>query len=111
MGTVIEFPGNDVRREKEFREMLDVIKFPSESLRQCVKDNVGPVLVKYQKLPEHSFPIEFPAGVSEEDGRNIALLIQEEIKKYAWKVQQPLLLEICRLYVELCKTSEKKVST
>lgn len=111
MGVVIEFPGNDAHREKEFREMLDAVKFPSASLRQCVKDNVARMLVKYQKLPELSFRVEFPAGISEEDGKKIGLLIQEEIKKYVGKAQQPLLLEICRLHVELCKINENNGST
>lgn len=108
MGTVIEFPGNDERREKEYRELIDKgLNTQNESLRSCVKDNVAPVLVKYSKLPPHSFTLELPTSLSIAETDALTNKIQEEVKKYVSKIQQPMLLEICQLYVALCKHEQK----
>lgn len=108
MGTVIEFPGNDERREKEYRELLDKgLNIQNESLRKCVKDNVASVLVKYSKLPTHTFSLELPTDLSATDTDVLTSKIQEEVKKYVSKIQQPMLVEICQLYVTLCKYEQK----
>ncbi len=108
MGTIIEFPGNDERREKEYRELLDKdLNIQNESLRECVKDNVASVLVKYSKLPTHTFSLELPPGFSAADTEKLVSKIQEEVKKYASKIQQSMLLEICQLYVALCKYEQR----
>ena len=108
MGTVIGFPGNDERREKEYSELLDEeLNIQNESLRKCVSANVAPVLAKYSKLPIHTFSLELPSGLSAADTDMLANKIQEEVKKYVSKIQQPMILEICQLYVALCKHEQK----
>lgn len=104
MGTIIEFPGNDARREKEYREILESgLNIQSESLSECVKSNVAAVLVKYSKLPNHSFTLELPASLSAAENDILVNKIQEEVKNYASKIQKEMLLEIIKLHVSLCK--------
>ncbi len=108
MGLVIQFPGNEARREKEFQELLlNGLNDSPESLRQYVKDNVVPMLLKYNKLPNHTFTLALPSNVSDDDQKMIALTIQEEVKKYVQKIQQPILLEMCQLHVALWKAQQK----
>jgi len=107
MGTVIEFPSDDKQLEKNFREILDRVEYPTEELRKCIKDNLVPLLIKYSKQTRHSFLLELPPGVSEAEGNRIAEKIQEEIKKYVANVQQEMFLDICLLYVKLCKSELK----
>ena len=107
MGTVIEFPSDDKRLEKNFRDILNTIEYPTEELKKCVTDNLVPLLIKYTKQTRHSFPLELPPSVSEAEGERIAEKIEEEIKKYVSKVQQEMFLDICILYVKLCKSELK----
>ena len=108
MGTIIEFPGNDERREREYRELLDEgLNIPNESLRKCIKENVASVLAKHSKLPSHTFSLDLPPGLTTTDTDKLARKIQEEVQKYASKIQQPLIFEICQLHVELCKHEQK----
>ena len=107
MGTVIEFPRDDKRLEKEFRETLDTVEYLTEELKKCVTDSLVPLLIKYSKHSRHSFPLELPLSVSEAEGNRIAEKIQEEIKKCVAKVQQEMFLDICLLYVKLCKSELK----
>ena len=107
MGTVIEFPGDDKRLEKKFRETLDTVEYPNEDLRKCVTDSLVPLLIKYTKQSRHSFSLELPPSVSETEGKKIVEKIQEEIIKYVTKVQQEMFLDICILYVKLCKLELK----
>ena len=65
MGTVIEFPSDDKRLEKNFRDILNTIEYPTEELKKCVTDNLVPLLIKYTKQTRHSFPLELPPSVSE----------------------------------------------
>lgn len=107
MGTIIEFPSNDERREREYRELFnDGLNIPNERLRKCVQDNVTSVLVKYSKLPSHTFSLELPPELSSTDTDILVSKIQEEVKNYVSKIQQPMLLEICRLHVALCKNEQ-----
>jgi hypothetical protein len=107
MGTVIEFPGDDKRLEKNFREILNSIEYPTEELKKCVTDSLVPLLIKYTKQSRHSFPLELPPSVSDIEGKKIAEKIQTEIKKYVSKVQQEMFSDICILYVKLCKSELK----
>ena len=107
MGTVIEFPGDDKQLEKKFREVLDSVEYPTEELKECVTDSLVPLLVKYTKQSRHSFPLELPPSVSEAEGKKIVEKIQKEIKNYVGKVQQEMFLDICILYVKLCKSELK----
>ena len=107
MGTVIEFPSDDKQLEKKFREVLDSVDYPTEELKECVTDSLIPLLVKYTKQSRHSFPLELPPSVSEAEGNRIVKKIQREIKKYVSKVQQEMFLDICILYVKLCKSKLK----
>lgn len=108
MGLVIQFPSNESRREKEFQELLlDGLNFSSESARQYVKDSIVPMLLKYEKLPSHTFTLALSSNISDDDGKMIALRIQEEVKNYIQKIQQPMLLEMCQLHVALWEVQQK----
>lgn len=103
MGTIIEFPSQDLSKKLNLKAELEKIDFKSEELKQCVIDNVIPVMEKYNKLPKASFTINFPRAGDSEDEKIFVENIQSEIKKYASDIQIGMLQELLRLYVSLCK--------
>jgi hypothetical protein len=103
MGKIIKFPHQEIRKEREFDELLDSIDYPSEELRRCVKKNVIPVLLKYNQLPEHSFKIEVSSSITSSDIDICISKVQEEVKIYAARLQLNMLQEMLKLYVALCK--------
>ena len=108
MATIIEFPGNDERREREYRELLDEgLKIENEGLRKCVNENIASVLAKHSKIPRYAFSLELPASLSSTDFDKLEKKIQEEVQKYVSKIQQPLIIEICQLHIALCKHEQK----
>ncbi len=107
MAIIIQFPGNDDRLVREYRELLQGINIPSEEIRQCVLDALAPALVKYGKTPTHSFSLAFPHGTSEAEAKKFGQEIQDEVKKFVWEIQKPMLIDICRLHVELCKAQHR----
>ena len=107
MGKVIEFPNQEARQERELEQIIDSIEFPTEELCNCVKQNVTPILLKYNQLPKHSFSIELPVTQSTAEVDNFVTKIQEEVKKYASQIQLEMMTEIINLYVALCKCELK----
>ena len=106
MGTIIEFPGNDERREKEYFDLLDKgLNFTNKNLQKCVRDNVASVLTNYHpsKLPSHTFSLDLPPGISSADTEMIVSKIQDEVQKYVSKIRKPILTELVLLHLELCK--------
>ena len=103
MGKIIEFPNQQARLERGFEDILDSIVYPSEELKHCVKKNIIPVFLKYNKLPQHSFSVELPSSISPAEEDQLVITIQEEVKNYALKIQLEMMMEITRLYVALCK--------
>ena len=104
MAIVIEFPGKDVQLKRKLLEKLNPINFPSDDLKNCVKEKVLPVFEKYGRLPTHTLSLELPYEISEEQTQQISNQIAGEMSDYAKKIAQDLVLQICLLHVELCKS-------
>jgi len=107
MGEIIKFPIKNNAPKLSIEKLLEDMDYPSEELKECVLLNAAPVLEKYRKLPDHSFTIELPLTLNKNDIDLFTKSIQDEVIKYAQKIQREMMLEIARLYVELCKCDIK----
>ncbi len=103
MVEIIEFPKSEIRLENEFKSILDSIEYTSAELKECVEKSVIPVLVRYSKIPEHSFSLELPTLQTAEELDIFFRKIQNEIKTYAVKIQLNMMREIIMLHVNLCE--------
>ena len=107
MAIIINFPSKDAQLRDKLMRQLDKIQLESDELTNCVKENVISTLQKHNRLPDHSFSIDLPFKISEEELATMSEQIEKELTNYTKGVAQELLMEICLLHVELCKLKLK----
>lgn len=104
MADIINFPTESVTSTKEIKSMLENIDLPLDVDVEKWEQIAVPKILKLLVLPDfnHSFTI---GEIDENQTEALKNDLTKSIKDYVYAIQMPLIAEIAKLYIELCKNT------
>jgi len=102
MAIIINFPTKKTDSLDEFRELLRNITLPDYVDKDKWEEIAVPNIHKLFDLPayNHTFHVTVVSDSQAEDLKNE---LSQSIRKYGEAVRDPLVLEVAKLYMEICK--------
>lgn len=104
MALIINFPTKKTDSLDEFKALLRNIPLPDYVDKDKWEEIAIPNIHKLFDLPayDHTFHV---TEISESQAEYLKHELSQSIRKYGEAVRDPLVLEVARLYMEICKTT------